>query len=135
MGFFGGDSTSVSTTQVFTTDKRQVADNGAIGISSDTSTISFNDASTIKAAADLVARVDASATDRLNTITELAADTLKGALAAANANSTMFDRLSSSVADAYQTAAAQTSKNEQRPLLYLVAAVVGIAAIWRYKKG
>lgn len=130
--FFSSDSASSSTSTTTTnTDKRQVVDGGAVGISSDQSTVTFNqqttDQGSVNAGRDVaLAGIATNATnvDHLLAAAEKLFTQQQNALDM-NAN------LTKSLAATAQAAYADASSNAQgnKPIVYAVVAVIGIAMV------
>ena len=130
LSLFGGDSTSSSTqTTTNNTDKRLVADGGSVGISSDSSNVSFNqlDAGAITAGTNVALAGIANNANNMDHLLAAADKLFSQQQAALDMNSQLTKALATSTQAAYQDAAANAQGN--KPIMYAVIAVIGIVAI------
>ena len=137
LNLFGGDS-SASTTSTTTNnlDKRQVVDGGAVGISSDQSTVTFNqqtlDAGAIQAGASVaLAGISSNATN-VDHLLAAANKLFTQQQNALDMNTQLTKSLASTAQAAYADAAANAQGN--KPIVYAVVAVIGIAMVSMAKK-
>jgi hypothetical protein len=124
--YIGGESSSSSSSSNSTTtqntDRRQVVDNGGVGISSDTSTVSvtLTDRDAVKQAIDLS-----------KTSSELAYQNLSALLGFAKDGLALADKNAGAVADAFKTASEISSG--QKMLVTGGLLIAGIVAIKSFK--
>lgn len=124
--YFGGDSSSSSSSSTSTTtqntDRRQVVDNGGVGISSDTSTVSvtLTDRDAVKQAIDLS-----------KTSSELAYGNLSQLLGFAKQGLELANKNAGAVGDAFKTAAEISSG--QKMLVTGGLLIAGLVAIKTFK--
>lgn len=121
--------TSTATTNV---DKRQVIDNGAMGITADNSTINMTDQGAVKAASQLADTALITNAGNFKTLLETAQVLSKGALDALKANTTMAQSLTTSTQSAYADAASQATGNKN--LVYASLAVVAMVGFSYFSK-
>ena len=127
---FSSDSSSSSTTTTTqNTDKRMVTDGGSVGISSDSSTVNFTslDAGSIKSGENIaLAGISTNATnvDHLLAAADKLFTQQQNAL---DANTKLTASLASTAQAAYADASANAQGN--KPIVYAVVAVIGIAMV------
>ena len=127
---FSSDSSSSSTTTTTqNTDKRMVTDGGSVGISSDSSTVNFTslDAGSIKSGENIaLAGISTNATnvDHLLAAADKLFSQQQNAL---DANVQLTKSLASTAQAAYADASANAQGN--KPIVYAVVAVIGIAMV------
>lgn len=128
--FGGGDSSSSSTnTTTNNTDRRQVVDGGSVGVSSDSSTVNVSsiDAGAVQAGTNVaLAGISTNATnvDHLLAAADKLFSQQQNAL---DANVQLTKSLASTAQAAYADASANAQGN--KPIVYAVVAVIGIAAV------
>lgn len=129
----GGDSSSSSTQQTTTTnvDKRQVVDNGGVGVSSDSSNVTINtlDSGAINGAIDLSKSSTTQAYTGLDHLLGFA----NQVLALENNSQKLISQSAANVGDAYKTAQDMSSGNRMLVAGGLILA--GIVALNALKKG
>lgn len=129
----GGDSSSSSSQATTTTnlDKRQVVDNGGLGVSSDSSTVTVNtlDNGAINQAIDLSKTGTTQAYTGLDHLLGFASEVLK----LENNSQQLISQSAANVGDAYKTAQDMTSGNRMLVAGGLILA--GIVALNAMKKG
>ena len=128
--FGGGDSSSSSTnTTTNNTDRRQVVDGGSVGVSSDSSTVNVTslDAGAIAAGTNVALASVASNSTNVDHLLAAADKLFAQQQAALDMNTNLTKSLASTTQAAYQDAAANAQGN--KPIMYAVIAVIGIAAV------
>lgn len=133
---FGGGSSSAAATTTTNTDKRLVVDSGAIGLSSDNSTINFQtlDAGAVSAGTGLASQALISNTANFKTLMDTAALLAKSATSALTDNVKLAGQLTTSTQSAYADASQNAAGNKNIVYAGLaVVAMVGVSFMW--KKG
>ena len=97
----GGNSSTTTTTQTQNVDRRQVVDNGAVGITSDGGLVTINSTPTDYGAIEAARQIAYSATDSARAIAD---ESIAATLSAAAASASSADASSMRVAGAYSQA-------------------------------
>lgn len=136
---FGGDSSSASTTSATTnnTDKRQVLDNGAFGVSADggsnvSLTLNSSDMGAIAAGVGLANTVVSSNSTNFDHLLAAGESLFSKTQGIIDANTKLTGQLASTAQTAYADAANQASGNKSLVLTAIV--VVGVVAFVAFGK-
>lgn len=124
-----GGSSSSSSNQTVSTDKRLVVDGGSVGVSSDSSTVTVNqtDLGAIGKAFDFASASGANVITTLDKVLGIADTVLKGSLTAVQGTNSV-------VSQAYETAKNTTSGAIDQKTMIILAAVAGVAFVSRGRK-
>ena len=134
-GLFGGDSSSSSTsTTTNSTDRRQVVDGGSVGVSSDSSTVNVTslDQGAIQAGTNVALAGIASNATNVDHLLAAADKLFTQQQNALDMNTQLPKSLASTAQAAYADASANAQGN--KPIVYAVVAVIGIAMVSMAKK-
>lgn len=134
---FGGDSSSASTTQSTTnnTDKRQVLDGGAVGVSNDgggTISLALTDQGAVRGGLDTANRALASNATNFEHLLSAADALYSKTQSSLDANVKLAGTLAGTAQTAYADAANQASGNKS--LIMVAIVVVGVVAALAFGK-
>lgn len=130
LGLFGGDSSSSATnTTTNSTDRRQVVDGGSVGVSSDSSTVTVNslDAGAIAAGTNVALASVATNATNVDHLLAAADKLFTQQQNALDLNANLTKSLAATAQQAYADASANAQGN--KPIVYAVVAVIGIAMV------